>query len=131
MLEKLTSYSNRTKSINIVFKSMDYKSFENEISKDDFVYCDPPYLISCGAYNDGKRGFNGWDENQEQELLDFLDRLNKKEIKFMLSNMKNRNEKINSKLTEWIKNNNYKLIVNNQITKRNRQDRQEIIIINY
>lgn len=49
----------------------------------------------------------------------------------MLSNMKNRNEKINSKLTEWIKNNNYKLIVNNQITKRNRQDRQEIIIINY
>lgn len=27
---------------------------------DDFLYADPPYLISCGSYNDGKRGFNGW-----------------------------------------------------------------------
>ena len=88
-------------------------------------------MISCGAYNDGKRGFNGWDEKQEQELLDFLDRLNRKGIKFMLSNMKDRNEKINSKLSSWISKNNYKLIVNEQITKRNRQDRQEIIIINY
>ena len=131
MLEKLVSYSNRTKSINIVYKSRDYKSFEKEISRGDFVYCDPPYLISCGAYNDGKRGFNGWDEKQEQELLDFLDRLNRKGIKFMLSNMKDRNEKINSKLSSWISKNNYKLIVNEQITKRNRQDRQEIIIINY
>lgn len=131
MLEKLVSYSNRTKSINIVFKSRDYKSFEKEISKGDFVYCDPPYLISCGAYNDGKRGFNGWDEEQEQQLLDFLDRLNKRGIKFMLSNMKDRNEKINIKLSKWIKDNDYKLIINDEITRRNRQDRQEIIIINY
>ena len=26
---------------------------------DDFLYADPPYLISCGSYNDGKRGFEG------------------------------------------------------------------------
>ena len=131
MLEKLVSYSNKTKKMNIVFKSMDYKKLLPDIEKNDFVYCDPPYLISCGAYNDGKRGFNGWDEKQEQELLDFLDFLNSKGIKFMLSNMSDRNKKSNTPLSNWIKKNNYRVIVNETITKRNRQDRQEIIIINY
>lgn len=131
MLEKLVSYSNKTKKMNIVFKSMDYKKLLPDIEKNDFVYCDPPYLISCGAYNDGKRGFNGWDEKQEQELLDFLDVLNSKGIKFMLSNMSDRNKKSNTPLSNWIKKNNYRVIVNETITKRNRQDRQEIIIINY
>jgi adenine-specific DNA-methyltransferase len=131
MLEKIVSYSNRTKKMNIVFKSLDYKKYLSEINKGDFVYCDPPYLISCGAYNDGKRGFNGWDETQEQELLEFLDKLNLRGIKFMLSNMQDRNMKTNTPLQRWIQKNNYKVIVNNVITKRNRQDRQEIIIINY
>lgn len=131
MLEKLVSYSNRTKNMNILFKSMDYKAFENDIERGDFVYCDPPYLKSCGAYNDGKRGFNGWDSQQEQELLDFLTRLNKKGIKFMLSNMVTRNDNENTTLMEWIQNNDYKVIKNTQITRRNRQNRQEIIIKNY
>ena len=131
MLEKLVSYSNRSKKMNIVFKSMDYRKMLSDIEKNDFVYCDPPYLISCGAYNDGKRGFNGWDEKQEQELLDFLDLLDSKGIKFMLSNMRDRNQKSNTPLSKWIKSNNYRVIVNSSITKRNRQDRQEIIIVNY
>lgn len=131
MLEKLCSFSYITKQKNIVFKSMDYKSFEKDLEKGDFVYCDPPYLISCGAYNDGKRGFNGWDEKQEEELLQFLTRINEKGIKFMLSNMIDRNGKKNSQLNKWIKENNFKMIINDKLTRRNRQDRQEIIIINY
>lgn len=131
MLEKLISYSIKAKSMNIVYKSMDYKTFENEIEKGDFVYCDPPYLNSCGAYNDGKRGFNGWDDKQEQELLDFLDRLNSRGIKFMLSNMMTRNSIENKSLKNWIKKNGYMVIKNDKVTKRNRQDRTEIIIINY
>lgn len=131
MLEKLVSYSNKTKNMNIVFRSMDYRKMEDEIEKNDFVYCDPPYLISCGAYNDGKRGFNGWDGKQEQELLDFLSRLDKRGVKFMLSNMVDRNNKENTNLSKWIKSNNFKLIKSDKITQRNRQDRQEIIIINY
>lgn len=131
MLEKLVSYSIKTKSMNIVFKSMDYKKIENDIEKGDFVYCDPPYLNSCGAYNDGKRGFNGWDESQEKELLEFLTRLDKKGIKFMLSNMMTRNSIENKSLKKWIETNNYRVIKNDKITLRNRQDRQEIIVINY
>jgi adenine-specific DNA-methyltransferase len=131
MLEKLVSYSNRTKDINILFKSMHYKTLEKEIKKGDFVYCDPPYLTSCGAYNDGKRGFNGWDSEQEKELLEFLTSLDKKNIKFMLSNMMTRNEIENTDLIEWINKFNYKVIKSEKMTRRNRQDRQEIIIINY
>lgn len=131
MLEKLVSYSFVTKNKNIVFKSLDYKLFEKDIEKGDFVYCDPPYLTSCGAYNDGKRGFNGWDENQEKELLEFLSRLHKKGIKFMLSNMMTRDEKENTNLIKWVKANGFNVIKNEKITRRNRQDRQEILIINY
>lgn len=131
MLEKLVSYSIRTKELNIVFKSMDYKKFEKDIEKGDFVYCDPPYLNSCGAYNDGKRGFNGWDELQERELLEFLTRLDKKGVKFMLSNMTTRNSIENKSLKEWVDKNKYKVIKDQKITLRNRQNRREIIIINY
>lgn len=131
MLEKLVSYSNKTKGMNIVFKSMDYKTYENDIEKGDFIYCDPPYLISCGAYNDGKRGFNGWDIKQEEELLVFLKKMDEKGIKFMLSNMVDRNDKSNTALMKWIKKNNYKVVKNEKVTLRNRQDRQEIIIMNY
>lgn len=131
MLEKLVSYSNRTKEMNIVFKAMDYKSFEDDINKNDFVYCDPPYLNSCGAYNDGKRGFNGWDEKQEKELFDFLDRLNDKKVKFMLSNMLIRTKEDDTTLIKWANDKKYRIIKNDKITRRNRQDRQEIIVVNY
>ena len=131
MMEKLVSYNRRANEIDIQFHSSNYLELENIIEDDSFVYCDPPYLISCGAYNDGKRGFNGWDEDQEQELLDFLSRLNARGVKFMLSNMMDRNGLSNKRLAKWIKDNNYKLVKDTKITKRNRQDRIEIIIKNY
>ena len=131
MLEKLISYHRRSNQININFFTKDYSSFLNEISENDFVYCDPPYLLTCGAYNDGKRGFNGWDEQQQTNLLNFLDKVNAKGVKFCLSNIISRDSETNEALLAWVKNNNYKLVENSKETKRNRQDRLEIIIKNY
>jgi len=131
MLEKLISFSFKAKNMNICFASADYSQFESEISTNDFVYCDPPYLISCGAYNDGKRGFNGWDEEQEQNLLDFLLRLHLRGVKFMLSNMADRNGECNTALNTWIQQNHFRVIKDTKLTKRNRQDRYEILVINY
>jgi len=34
----------------------------NELKKSDFVYADPPYLITCATYNE-----RGWNEIQEKK----------------------------------------------------------------
>ncbi len=42
----------------IIFQCGDFKDFNyNQLTSNDFVYCDPPYLISGAVYQDGKRGF--------------------------------------------------------------------------
>ncbi|MBL0687287.1 MAG: DNA adenine methylase [Sulfurospirillum sp.] len=81
-------------------------SFENfdfsQLTKNDFVYCDPPYLITTGSYNDGKRGFKGWTKKEEVELLNILDNLNSKNIKFALSNVIKHKGKENILLKNWL-----------------------------
>lgn len=131
LMEKLISFNLGAHNSNIVFRADDYKNLEAEIKVGDFVYCDPPYLISCGAYNDGKRGFNGWNRDLEAELLEFLTRLDKRNIKFMLSNMMDRNGKTNDVLSKWIYLHNYRVAINKTDTLRNKQDRREIVIMNY
>ena len=131
LMEKLISFNLVAHKSNIVFKSDDYKKLEPEIKFGDFVYCDPPYLNSCGAYNDGKRGFNGWNRDLEIELLNFLTRLDKRGIKFMLSNMLDRNGKTNDVLSEWVRLHDYRIAISESDTLRNKQDRREIVIMNY
>ena len=67
----------------------------------DFLYADPPYLISCGSYNDGKRGFEGWTENDDIALFDLLDKLNDKKVRFALSNVIKHKGVENERLREW------------------------------
>ena len=70
----------------------------SKLTCDDFVYCDPPYLITTGSYNDGNRGIKDWTENEEQKLLQILDELNERNIKFALSNVFEANGKKNQLL---------------------------------
>ena len=73
----------KLQNIDVEFVNQDFSDFNFSIlNQNDFVYCDPPYLITTGTYNDGKRGFKGWNETEELKLLDILDTLNKKNIKF-------------------------------------------------
>lgn len=65
------------------FTSISFDEFDFEdFNSNDFVYCDPPYLNSVAVYN--MQG--GWTEKHEKSLLDLLDRLNDKSVKFALSN---------------------------------------------
>ena len=131
MYEKLISFNLRSKDLNISFKNASYLTLFEHIKQGDFVYLDPPYLSNRGVYQDGKRGFNGWDEEQESEMYNFMERLNKNKINFMLSNYVEHDGCENSGLLLWAKKNGFKIIYDDKITKRNRQDRREIIIINY
>ena len=123
--EKIISFSEIIKNKNIRFLSDDFEEFV-DFQKDDFVYCDPPYLITVGSYNDGKRGFKGWNEAEETRLLSYLSNLNSRKIKFMLSNVIEHRGNKNEILVNWIKENGFKVVECGIINGRS-----EILIKNY
>jgi len=131
MYEKLISFYLRCQDINIIFNYSSYLEYKNIPTKKDFVYLDPPYLSNNGVYQDGKRGFNGWDITQEKEMYVFIQEISNRQIKFMLSNFTEHNGNENNTLIKWASNNKFKVIIDNKITKRNRQDRRELIVVNY
>lgn len=126
IFEKLVSFSREIKQKNITFISEDFEYLAKYVDEDTFFYCDPPYLITLGSYNDGKRGFNGWNESDEIRLLEFLKEIHDNGGKFMLSNVVEHKEKTNEILKEWIKQNKFKLI-----EYKSKSKRKEIIVINY
>ena len=70
MKQNLEKFIIRLKEINIGFANSCFNDFDfTFLNSTDFVYCDPPYLITTGTYNDGKRGFKGWTDTEEKTLL--------------------------------------------------------------
>lgn len=122
---------------NIILSSDDFLNFNfDNLQKGDFVYCDPPYLITTGAYNDGKRGFKDWTLKEELELLSLLDTLHNKGIKFALSNVFKHKGLCNDTLIEWSKNYNLKFIdksyANCNYHLKNKDTKTiEVLITNY
>jgi DNA adenine methylase len=136
----LESFIIKLKENEVEFTNLSFEKFDfSTLTKNDFVYCDPPYLITTGSYNDGKRGFKGWTQKEEFELLDVLDNLNKKEIKFALSNVISHKGNENTILKEWLNNNNYNLNYlnknysnsNYQTKIRDKNASVEILVTNY
>ena len=87
---------------NITFHNQDFSFVKNiNLDENDLVYVDCPYLISQASYNDGKRGFGDWKEENERDLLATLDHLNKNNVKFALSNVLEHKGNTNEILLEW------------------------------
>ena len=108
MKKNLLSFLEVIKQDNYQFQSLSYDEFDfTNLSGNDLVYCDPPYLITTGTYNDGKRGFKGWGEHEEDKLLSLLDNLNEKGIRFALSNVLEHKGKENLLLKKWLEDNSY------------------------
>ena len=135
MKNNLILFSDKLKNMNIDFSSKDFDkvSIEN-LGKDDFIYCDPPYLITTGSYNDGNRGFKDWKEEEEIKLYNYLDKANEKNIKFALSNVMEHKGKENKMLKEWSKK--YKVIYldndySNSSYNTKKGKSKEVLIINY
>lgn len=104
----LISFINSIQSKNVYFSSLNFDEFDfSQLGTNDFVYADPPYLITTGTYNDGKRGFTGWNESTEKQLLEILTMLDHRRIKFGLSNVIHHKGKTNHILLSWIEENGY------------------------
>lgn len=125
---------------NIIFYNKDFMDFNLKcLTENSLVYCDPPYLITTGSYNDGNRGFKNWTKKEEKDLLKLLSRLNKNNIKFALSNVTIHDGKRNEILIDWIEENDYSTISiesdytnsNYQKKNKNNKENKEVLIINY
>lgn len=76
----------------------------SEELKDTFFYCDPPYLNTTAVYNEN----NGWNEQDERHLYNYLDRIDSKGGKWALSSVKSNKGKVNEMLVDWLdKHSNY------------------------
>ncbi len=135
MKNNLILFSDKLKNMNIDFLSKEFDKVPIEnLGKNDLIYCDPPYLITTGSYNDGNRGFKDWKEEEELKLYKFLDKANEKNIKFALSNVIEHKGKENKLLKEWSKK--YKIIyLNNDYSNSSYNTKKgkskEVLIINY
>lgn len=88
----------------IILSTDDFREFDfSFLTKGDVVYCDPPYLITTGSYNDGKRGFKDWTKAEDAALLSLLDCLNNQGVLFALSNVFVHKGQTNEALIEWSK----------------------------
>lgn len=74
------------------FRDLDYSI----LTQDDFVYFDPPYLITTSNYT------NGWSVQDEIDLYNLLRELDKRGIRFGLSNVLTNKNGTNKYLEEFI-----------------------------
>lgn len=114
----------------ITFKNKNYIDFLSEVEyrQGDYVYLDPPYLISNSEYN------KLWDIQKEYDLYKVLDDLNDKGIKFGITNLVNHKGHSNEILKTWGKkykifniNSNYISFNDNSV----KIDSKEIFVTNY
>lgn len=127
VLEKMISFSRVIKEKNVTFESKDYSELYYEADKNTFTYLDPPYMLTTGSYNDGKRGFQGWNAETERKLFAFADKLNSEGKFFLISYVMEHKGKFNITLDSWLRDGGYELIKVEAIVGNNRK---EILITN-
>ena len=129
--QKFKDFSNAIQKKDIEFTNKNFKDLDiNKLGENDFVYLDPPYLVTEATYN------TGWNEETEKELLSLCDRLNEKGIKFAISNVLEHNGSKNEILINWSKNYNvnyldYDYSNCNYHKKDNGHKSIEVLITNY
>lgn len=125
----LRSYFRTVANRKINFYNVDFLDFleKQAFLKNDFVYLDPPYLIAHSEYN------KLWSNNQEAKLLHILNKLNKRNVKFALSNVSHYRNRKNKKLLNWMTDYNVREIKSNYISYHNNFSKKirEVLVTNY
>jgi adenine-specific DNA-methyltransferase len=135
--QNLILFIEEMKQKNLEFYTRDFREMPlSGLASRDFIYCDPPYLITTGTYNDGKRGFHDWTEAEENDLYAVLDEADKNNTRFALSNVLVHKNQENRILQRWVKK--YRVhYINADYSNCNYQTKQrdsktvEVLITNY
>ena len=130
VFKALNEHLDFIKDKNISFFNEDYKSFLSRFSfeRGDFIYFDPPYLISGSEYN------KLWSEKHEQELYVLLKELDLQGVKWGLSNLLSHKGRKNELLLEFAKNYQSHKIKSNYISFNDnsiKKDSCELYITNF
>ena len=125
----LDSYLQTNKLKKVKFYNLDFRDFfsKNKLDKKDFIYVDPPYLISNSEYN------KYWTKEDDIKLYDELDNFNSKKIRFVLSNILSHKGVENRVLREWSKKYNMQYINSNYISYHDNSQKKskEVVITNF
>jgi len=133
--QKLISFCAKIKEIDLNIMSKDFSEFNlQKFGEDDFVYIDPPYLITDDSYS--RNPENQWGEDKEKELLEFLDYLDSKGVSFMLSNVVEHKGRLNTFLAEWSSKYNIRIMEKdynncNYQAKDDGNVTKEVVVYNY
>ncbi|HEV7702462.1 MAG TPA: DNA adenine methylase [Candidatus Paceibacterota bacterium] len=120
-LEKFKPKTKKIRFLNEDFLKINFNKYDKEI----LFYFDPPYFITNATYNDGKRGFNGWDADLEAKMLEYISAVHNGGFRFILSNILYHKNKENHLLLEWIESHNFNIVELQHPT------RKEVLITNY
>lgn len=105
----------------------------NEIGMNDFVYMDIPYSNSLAVYNE-KRALGNWNIDSDYKIFRILEELDKRNIKWALSNVFVNRGKTNEHLIEWCNTNGWvvhHLSINYNPFSRGNSNNDEVLICNY
>ncbi|WP_290034000.1 Dam family site-specific DNA-(adenine-N6)-methyltransferase [Ligilactobacillus cholophilus] len=110
-------------------KGMDFEEFVHAVvpTQNDFMYFDPPYLITTSDYN------KLWNEEDDIRLYNLLDSLDNLGIKWGLSNMYSHKGKENNILRKWSEKYNVYSIKSNYISYIDntlKKDSHEVYVTN-
>lgn len=116
----------------VITDTLDFASIPpTVISKNDFVYLDPPYLNTTATYNEN----NGWNTDDELRLYSYCEKLNDNGIKFGMSNVFENKGQINDRLIDWCERNHWNVYTFNKFTYmacgRGNSQAKEVYICNY
>jgi DNA adenine methylase len=134
---KLEDFIRIIKDKSIEFNGIDFRDVEtSHLVEGDFLYADPPYLISTATYNEQ----NGWTEKEEKDLLCLLDKLHQRGVKFALSNVLEHKGMENTILINWadehkdtyfVNHLDYNYTNSNYQIKQKKTKTSEVLITNY
>lgn len=129
VVDALDSYFKYVSDRDIELFNMDFQDFVEKVqpTPNDMVYLDPPYLITFSEYN------KLWNEDSEIRLIDYLDELNSRGVRFAVSNVFWHRRRYNGTFNEWAQKYNIVRIQSNYISYHDNteKDSYEVLVKNY
>lgn len=127
--DAIINYLNVVNQRQVTFSSLDFRDFLDGIdfNQNDLVYLDPPYLITFSEYN------KLWNEETEKTLLNLLNGLNERGIRFAISNVTHYKGRVNSIFSDWMEQYNIYSIKSNYISFNDNSIKKfsEVLVTNY